>query len=241
MTEFDLAYCQEKLRYQFKDTDLLKQAFTHASAAATRADSNERMEFLGDAVLGLVICQDVFCNHPEFLEGEMTKIKSSVVSRQTCALVANRLALTELLSLGRGVGPAEALPSSVAAAVLESVIGAIYLDGGLEEARSFILREMNDSLAEAVASQHQQNFKSLLQQHAQREFGVMPIYDLLDEKGPEHSKCFEMAVRLNKRQFPSAWGKNKKEAEQKAALAALHEMGVISDEEFEQHATESMT
>lgn len=225
-----LVQCQELLGYTFRDEGVLAQALTHASSAINRLASNERLEFLGDAVLGMVICQEIYNRNPDLLEGEMTKIKSSVVSRQTCAKVAGEIGLPEMLVLGKGVGPGSVLPSSVGAAVLESVIGAIFIDGGIEPAREFILAKMGSELGAATASQHQFNFKSLLQQHAQREFGAMPHYDVLDEKGPEHSKCFELAVRLGGRQFGSAWGKSKKEAEQKAALVALNEMGVLAEQ-----------
>ena len=112
-------------------------------------------------------------------------------------------------------------------------MGAMYLDGGLPAAREFLLRETAKVLATATASQHQRNFKSVLQQHCQRKWNSTPQYDLLDEKGPEHAKCFEVAVRINGQQFPSAWGSFKKQAEQKAAFAALKDLGVLADAEAE--------
>lgn len=225
--------CQEIIRYQFRHRKLLNQALTHASAARMRTASNERLEFLGDAVLGMVICQQIYSSNPKLPEGEMTKIKSAVVSRSSCAKVADRLGLTELLTLGKGVTSASRLPSSLSAAVFEAVIGAMYMDSGLEAAREFVLREMAEVLAAAMASQHHRNYKSLLQQYAQRRWNTTPQYDLLDEKGPEHAKCFEMAVRISGRQYPSAWGPFKKQAEQKAALAALQKLGVLEEAESE--------
>lgn len=221
----DLERCQAAIGYRFNQPALLEQSLTHSSSAATRLASNERMEFLGDAVLGMVVCQEIFTLAPEMPEGDMTKIKSTVVSRQTCAEAAIRLGLDEMLVLGKGVAGRATLPPSLAAAVLESVIGAIYLDGGLEPAKKFILEQMSAPIGEAMASQHQCNYKSLLQQYAQRELNATPQYDVIDEKGPEHSKCFEIAVRVHGRQFASAWGASKKEAEQKAALTALRELG----------------
>ncbi|HET6428357.1 MAG TPA: ribonuclease III [Phycisphaerae bacterium] len=231
MSDDVLARCQEIIGYRFSDPLLLRQALTHASAAPTRSESNERLEFLGDAVLGLVVCQYIFDRDGELPEGEMTKIKSSVVSRRTCARFSNNLGLTELMSLGKGIGTARTLPPSIPAAVYEAVIGAIFLDGGFEEARRFILSHIAEEVDDAVRSRHQKNYKSLLQQHAQREWDQTPQYDLLDEKGPEHFKCFEVAVRVNGRQYTSAWGPSKKEAEQKAALAALVELGLIGPEQ----------
>lgn len=233
MDPANLERCQEIIGYQFRQVQLLQQALTHSSACSARTDSNERMEFLGDAVLGLVICQEIFSREGDLPEGEMTKIKSAVVSRETCAAVSNECGLTNMLILGKGITLSSQLPSSLAAALLESVIGAMYLDGGLEVARQFILKQMGPPMAQAMASEHQHNFKSLLQQYAQRKFGDTPQYDLLDEKGPEHAKCFEMAVRLNGRQFASAWGNSKKQAEQKAALAALVELGTVDASELD--------
>jgi ribonuclease-3 len=225
--------CQQIIQYEFSDLGLLKQALTHASASPSRSASNERLEFLGDAILGLVVCQEIYTIAPRLTEGQMTKIKSSVVSRSACARVAQRLGLTELLILGKGVTSAARLPSSLSAAVFEAVVGAIYVDGGLAPAREFLLRELAGVMEASMASQHQRNYKSLLQQYVQREFNVTPQYDLLDEKGPEHAKCFELAVRINGRQYPSAWGSFKKQAEQKAALAALRELGILKGPEAE--------
>jgi ribonuclease-3 len=228
-TESVLEKCQEWIGYQFQDAALLRRALHHASSAAHRRDSNERMEFLGDAVLGLVICQALYERLPNALEGEMTKIKSAVVSRRACASVACELHLTDGLVLGQGMDNGDQLPTSLAAGTLEAVIAAIYLDGGLDPARDFILRHMAEELASSTGSQHQHNFKSQLQQYAQRVLNATPLYEMLDEKGPDHSKCFEVAVTIGGRQFPSAWGPNKKEAEQKAARLALVTIGELRE------------
>ncbi len=233
MNEAVLLRCQEVISYRFDDAEILRKALTHASAASKRSASNERLEFLGDAILGMVICEEIFINNPDLAEGQMTKIKSSVVSRQTCAITANKLGLTDLLSLGKGISSADHIPTSIAAAVFESIIGAIYMDGGLQVARKFIIEQMGDAISEATASEHQSNYKSLLQQYAQQHWNTTPQYNLVDEKGPEHSKCFEVAVRINGRQYPSAWGSNKKQAEQKAALAALRKLGVVKKTDLE--------
>lgn len=231
-----LEACQERIGYRFVDPNLLRLALHHASSANHRRDSNERMEFLGDAVLGLVVCQALYEQLPEALEGDMTKIKSAVVSRRTCARVARDLHLTEGLVLGQGMDNGDQLPSSLAAGTLEAVIAAIYLDGGLEPARTFILHHMDAELRQVIDSQHQFNFKSHLQQWAQRQMSATPTYELLDEKGPDHSKCFEIAVTIAGRQFPSAWGPNKKEAEQKAARLALISVGELPEGPYEDAA-----
>jgi ribonuclease-3 len=213
--------CQEAIRYHFRDPELLRAALTHASGADSRLASNERLEFLGDAVLGLIVCERLYQKFPEFLEGDLTKIKSVVVSRRTCAHVSRELGLDEFLIVGKGLHAATAVPASVLADVFESLVAAIYLDGGLEAARDFVLRHMGPEIDRVAEGAHGGNYKSLLQQLCQREFGTTPVYQLLDEKGPDHSKCFKVAAVIGKQSYAPAWGRNKKEAEQKAALNAL--------------------
>lgn len=224
--------CQEIIGYTFKDPNLLIQALTHASVAPTRSESNERMEFLGDAVLGMVVCWKLYENADQLSEGEMTKIKSLVVSRQTCAEVAEESLIGTLVSMGKGMSRSAGPPRSVVAAVFEAIIGAIYLDGGLEPARDFILKLLQPNIEQALDDEHHSNFKSMLQQYTQRQWNTTPIYHLLDEKGPDHSKAFEVAVSADGRNFPSAWGKTKKEAEQEAAKRALLKLGLLSEEDF---------
>ncbi|MCE5186301.1 MAG: ribonuclease III [Planctomycetaceae bacterium] len=218
---------QQLLDYQFKDVRYLHEAFLHSSIADDRLQSNERMEFLGDSVLSLVICDTLFNRFPDYQEGDLTKIKSRLVSRKTCSEVANGLGLPRYIRVGKGMDQTRAMTGSIAAASLESVIGAIYLDGGMAPAERFILRLYEPLIAQADAQQHQENYKSLLQQYCQQEFNCTPLYDLLDEKGPDHNKCFEMAVVIRHRRFQSAWGVTKKEAEQKAAFHAAVELGLI--------------
>jgi ribonuclease III len=222
------------LGHRFKNHQLLKEALTHASIADRRLESNERMEFLGDAVLDLIICEALYLKFPEYQEGDLTKVKSAVVSRRTCAEVANETGLTDLLIIGKGISSRNALPSSLAAAVYESIVAAIYLDGGFEVVKQYVLRTMTAKLEEISSNSHQQNFKAVLQQHSQKMLGGAPMYELLDEKGPDHSKCFEVCVTVGGRRFSSAWGPNKKMAEQKAALLALEDLGVFAPREVEQ-------
>src|SRR6516162_2733889 len=216
-----LEECQNALGYQFRQPDLLRAALTHASGANTRLASNERLEFLGDAVLGLVCCEELYRRYPEYQEGEMTKVKSVVVSRRTCARFSRELNLGEFLFLGKGMHGVTTVPASLLADVYESLVAAIYLDGGLDAARTFILRHLTAEI-EAVADEaHSGNYKSVLQQVAQREYNATPQYVLLDEKGPDHSKCFKIAALIGRHTHAGAWGRNKKEAEQRAAMNAL--------------------
>ncbi len=216
-----LAECEDVLGYRFQNPTLLREALTHASGANHRLVSNERMEFLGDAILGAVVCDLLYRRFPDFLEGEMTRIKSIVVSRRTCAKISERLGIDDFLLIGKGMGSHVQTPSSMMADVFESLIGAIYLDGGMEAARPFILRHIGPEIDAVADGQGGVNHKSHLQQLAQRQFGETPIYQLLDEKGPDHSKCFKIAARIGSACYAPAWGRNKKDAEQNAALNAL--------------------
>ncbi len=222
------------LGHKFNSPPLLTEALTHASIADHRLKSNERMEFLGDAVLDLVICEALYLRFNTLLEGDLTKIKSAVVSRRTCAEVARETGLADLLIIGKGIASREAMPSSLAAAVYESIVAAIYLDAGFDIVKQYILKTMGPKIDQISANMHQQNYKALLQQTAQKMLGSTPIYELLDEKGPDHSKCFEVCVTVDGRRFTSAWGPNKKMAEQKAALLALEELGVLDPEEVDE-------
>src|SRR5262245_21028661 len=183
----DLRERAEKvLGYRFRNPQLLKESLTHASIADTRLKSNERMEFLGDAVLDLVICEALYLKFPGLLEGDLTKIKSAVVSRRTCAEVAKETGLAELLIIGKGISSREQMPSSLAAAVYESIVAAIYLDGGFDVVKEYVLRTMTPKMESISANINQQNYKAVLQQHAQKMLGATPIYELLDEKGSGH-------------------------------------------------------
>jgi ribonuclease-3 len=219
-----LAKCQRRIGYQFSDSKLLRSALTHASGAQHRLASNERLEFLGDAILGAVVCGRLFQQFPQYLEGDLTKIKSIVVSRQTCAKISEALGMEEFLILGKGVMTHPSIPSSLLADVFESLIGAVYLDGGDQAAREFVEKYISPEIALAAGGELGDNYKSLLQQLSQRDHGTTPIYQLLDEKGPDHSKCFKVAAQVARYRYPPAWGRNKKEAEQRAAQNALSEM-----------------
>ncbi|MCX7702392.1 MAG: ribonuclease III [Gemmataceae bacterium] len=213
--------CQRAINYRFRQPELLRAALTHTSGANTRAASNERLEFLGDAVLGLICCEQLYHRYPNYHEGDMTKIKSLVVSRRICALISQQLGLDKYLFLGKGMGQSKELPANVLADVFESLVAAIYLDGGLDAARRFLMRWLIPIIERVSGEAHAGNYKSQLQQVAQREFGETPRYLVLDEQGPDHNKCFKVAAHINQRRFVAAWGRNKKEAEMKAAMNAL--------------------
>ena len=219
-----LTRCERRLGYTFRDKRILHSALTHASGAEHRLASNERLEFLGDAILGFIVCEMLFQQFPQYLEGDLTKIKSVVVSRQTCAKISEALGLQEFLILGKGMTTHPTIPPSLLADVFESLVAAIYLDGGDAAVRPFINAFIGPEVELAAAGELGGNYKSLLQQLAQREFANTPVYHLVDERGPDHSKVFKVAAQVGPARYQPAWGRNKKEAEQRAACNALSEI-----------------
>ncbi|GHT14210.1 ribonuclease 3 [Planctomycetales bacterium] len=220
-----LANCQEQIGIKFRDTALLRMALTHSSGADTPQQSNERMEFLGDSVLAYTICNHLYSTFPDMLEGDMTKIKSSVVSRMTCGNICKKLGLDKFLILGRGLGQKNRVPDSVFANLLEAFIAAVYLDGGYKKAQEFVLRVFQDDIEFMLENRDAYNYKSVLQNYAQRHLRTRPEYKVVTIGGPEHRKAFNIAVWIGEEVYPSAWGITKKTAEQRAAenaLAVLH-------------------
>ena len=200
---------QQRIGYQFQGSEsCCLAALTHASGAEHRLASNERLEFLGDAILGAVVCEMLFHQYPEYLEGDLTRIKSIVVSRQTCAKISEALGMQEFLILGKGMTTHPSVPPSLLADVFESLVAAIYLDGGDAAAsRKFIYRQRSARRSSwPPDGETGSNYKSLLQQLAQREHGTTPTYQLLDEKGPDHSKCFKIAAQVGGNRYPAGLG-----------------------------------
>jgi len=219
-----LAACETLIGYEFRDRELLQRCLTHASIARTRLESNERLEFLGDAILGLVVCEALFHRFPEETEGELTRIKSIVVSRHTCARISEEAGLDRFLMLGKGLGGGDGVPTSVLAAVFEALVAGVYLDGGMEVAKKFIRHWIDPEIDRTLETSHGKNYKSLLQQIAQKTMGATPVYTLLDEKGPDHAKCFKIAATVGPETYAAVWGPSKKEAEQRAAENAWHQL-----------------
>ncbi|MGE3777571.1 MAG: ribonuclease III [Pirellulaceae bacterium] len=227
-TDDKLSLCERRIGYVFQDRSLLHAALTHASGAGHRLASNERLEFLGDAILGTIVCELLYHQFPDYLEGDLTRIKSVVVSRQTCAKIGEALRLQDCLFVGKGVLSSPVVPPSLLADAFESLVAGVYLDGGIEAARQFVLTFIAPEVTLAATEDFSGNYKSYLQQLAQREYGVTPTYQLLDEQGPDHSKCFQVAAVIGNKSFDPAWGRNKKEAEQRAACNALSQLSAES-------------
>ena len=219
--------CEARIGYRFANRELLARCLTHASVSRTRLDSNERLEFLGDAILGAVVCDLLYSRYPEEAEGELTRIKSVVVSRYTCADISDELQLSQFLQRGKGLGEDAEIPVSVLAAVFESLIAAIYLDRGWETVYEFSAKLLDPHIDAVVDAAHGKNFKSELQQLIQKQQGLTPCYTLVDERGPDHNKCFKVSALIGGAAYAPAWGSTKKEAEQKAAENALAELAGI--------------
>ncbi len=221
--------CEKALQYQFQEISHLKLSLTHASIANTRLDSYERLEFFGDSILGMIVCEMLYHRFPESTEGELTRLKSILVSRNTCALICEEQQLNPFILLGKGLLHNNNIPVSIQGGVIEAIVAAVYFDGGLEPTREMVERWMVSQLDAIIDDNHGENYKSLLQQHAQKQTGETPHYQLLDEKGPDHDKTFHISAVIGTRVFPPAWGSSKKEAEQAAAKIAME--NVTNEEE----------
>lgn len=223
-TQKILAACQDAIHYRFQAPELLYAAMTHSSGAATPLTSNERLEFLGDAILGALIVEILYHRCPTAMEGEMTQIKSAVVSRASCARISKQQGLGKFLFLGKGMELAKRLPDSLLANVQEAVIGAVFLDGGMQAAREYVAEFFENEIQQNISGDAGKNYKTLLQQYVQQHHRQTPAYQVKDERGPDHSKCFKISVRVGKKNYQSAWGRNKKEAEQRAAHNAFNQL-----------------
>ncbi|MAG55870.1 MAG: ribonuclease III [Planctomycetes bacterium] len=219
--------CEDLLGYRFTDQEILVRALTHSSSKTAFSGSNERLEFLGDAILGSVVSLYLYAHHPDFQEGRMTKVKSQVVSRRSLALKAREIGLAPYLVVGRMFPTPNAITNSILSNALEAVIAAVFIDGGLDAAFDFVMRHFQDVIATAADEPGHRDFKSWLGQWAQQNHMENPGYIVLSTAGPDHTKTFEMSVSLSRRRFPAAWGRSKKEAEQRAARASLRELGLL--------------
>ncbi len=206
------------LPHVFRDPALLELALTHSSTGA--GADNERLEFLGDAALDLIVAEQLFREHGELPEGDLTELKAHVVSRPTLARAARELGLEHEARIGLGLRR-RALPASVLANLYEAVLGATYLDGGLDAARAFAQATLGEALAQVRERRGSANPKQELQHHAQRTRNELPRYHLLESRGEAHARAFLVSAELGGERFPPAWGRTRKEAESWAAHEAL--------------------
>lgn len=217
---------EKELNYRFEDKMLLQRALTHSSYANehkdTRVQSNERLEFLGDSVLGMVVADALFRGFPGMPEGDLTRTRAALVCEESLVRVAAAMGLGRYLRLGKGeeAGGGRERPSILADAA-EALIAALYLDGGIAQARRTIRHYLLENAEERSAGR---DFKTALQERVQVKKGQTLAYRLLEESGPDHAKCFSVEVTLNGTPIGSGAGKSKKEAEQNAAREALEKL-----------------
>ena len=220
-----LALLEERIGYTFRDKTLLRTALTHSSYAHERkinkVECNERLEFLGDAVLEQISSDYIYRHHPKMPEGQMSKLRASLVCETALAECAKKIGLGELLFLGRGEeGSGGRTKPSVTSDAYEAVIGAMYLDGGIDPARKFVEREVlsQEAMDRVVDA------KTALQELAQSKGMGTATYILLEERGPEHDKEFSVAVQIAGEELGRGIGRNKKSAEKAAAAIALEKL-----------------
>lgn len=225
MVEFE-----KKINYSFKNKALLREALTHSSYANEHKKQhfkyNERLEFLGDAVLSISVSDYIFKNCPELPEGDLTKLRASLVCEKSLFIFAKQINLGDYIFLSNGErrGGGAERPSIVSDA-FEAVIAAIYLDGGMEEAKKFVLSFVVPEIKNHTAGKAFKDYKTKLQEIIQRNPGEKLNYVLVDESGPDHNKHFVVEVHLNSNVIGKGGGRSKKEAEQQAAREALELMG----------------
>ncbi len=216
-----LAELRDRLQHRFADPDLLALAMTHASSRSGSEPCNERLEVLGDSVIGLVIADWLFRRFPEMSEGEMTVLKSAVVSRRTLGRVGRALGLAEFLRVDEGLKQRKRYPASIIANAYEAVVGAVFMDGGIEPAGAFILRTLAPELERAQGGRHEPSYKSILQQRTQAEGKGIPRYSVVRFEGPDHQRRYLTVVHVKGEECGGGWGPTKKAAEQNAARDAL--------------------
>lgn len=226
-----LKQLQKKLRYKFRRLHNLEEALTHTSYVNENPEagikSNETLEFLGDSVLGLVITEYLYKNLPDFSEGKLSILKSTLVSEQVLAELSKGLDLGEYLILGKGENRGQMrMRHSVLSNALEAVIGGIYLDNGLKPVRKFIYRIYADKLKEMPKTEVLGSYKNRLQHYTQTEYGCIPVYKVISEKGPSHSRIYDITVSFNGEVHGRGRGTSKKRAEQEAARDALTNVGL---------------
>ncbi len=222
----------ERLNYKFSNKDLLFQALKHRSYLAysgePRIASNERLELLGDSVLGLVVTEFLFRKYPNETEGILTNYKSLLVSGRLLADIATEFELGRYILLNESEARSGGRKrKSILADAVEAIIGAVYLDGGLEAARKFIHKNITDQLDRLLNNGHLRNNKSLLQEHCQSLGLDGPFYNTEKEEGPDHKKLFTVSVTVDHQKVGYGEGYSKKRAEQKAASEALRFLGLI--------------
>ncbi|MCB9833028.1 MAG: ribonuclease III [Planctomycetes bacterium] len=220
-----LAALEDRLGHRFADRRWLVRALTHSSAKTPELPSYERLEFLGDSILGFVVSAYLFAQLGDHDEGRLTKIKAQAVSRRSLYAVGESLGLRDYVVVGNMFRDRDTIRDSTVADAVEALIAAIYLDGGFDAAIDFVMGQMKEQIVAATASPGMTDYKSLLGQWGQRNQGANPVYEVITVEGPDHELEFTVAVTVNGRELGRARGGSKKKAEQAAARRALQELG----------------
>jgi ribonuclease-3 len=224
----ELQLFEKHASIKFKKQELLNLAFSHRSFANENAldiGNNEKLEFLGDSVLGLVVAEYLFLQFPEKLEGDLARIKSFVVSEDSLADIARDLRVDNYILIGKGEEYSGGrTKKALLADCLEAIIGAYFIDSGWKASQRFILRMLIPEIDKVVEDRHRKDYKTLLQELVQKRFKSYPKYSLQKRTGPDHDKTFWMEVRIGEQTFGPGQGKNKKEAEQAAAALAYESL-----------------
>jgi ribonuclease-3 len=226
----ELVLFQKQADIKFKNLDLLNLAFSHRSfsnESSVDIDNNERLEFLGDSVLGLVVSEWLFIHLPNLDEGDFSRIKSFVVSEESLASIAKKLRVDNFILIGKGEEYSGGRSKkALLADCLEAVFGSYFLDSGFKAATDFIQRLLVPEIKNVLDNKHRKDYKTLLQEYVQKTYKSTPRYELLKKTGPEHDNTFWMQVAVLKKVFGPASGSNKKEAEQAVAKMAYESLGV---------------
>lgn len=219
----NLQVLEKNLGYEFINKQLLENALRHTSYAYEHnIQSNEKLEFLGDSILEFVSSEYIYAKYPKLKEGEMTKVRAAVVCEQSLYKIASMHNFSDFLYLGKSeiITGGNKRPAILADSV-EAVIAAIYIDGGLEPAKKFIIENLKDEIEIATKNVGKKDYKTVLQEELQKNGDVKIEYEIIKEKGPDHNKTFEAQVALNGKILATGKGKSKKEAEMQAAKKAL--------------------
>lgn len=221
----DITKIEKEIKYEFQDKNLLLKALAHSSYVNERKgnqESNERLEFLGDSVLGLVISRYLYMQHRNSAEGSLTKLRAAIVSEPALTKVAYRLKLGEFIMLGKGEeNTGGRKRGSILSDAVEAVIAAVYLDGGYDTAEKFVLEALSQSISAAEAGNGIKDYKTTLQETMQKKVGETLQYRIINETGPDHQKTFTVSVKCAGEVLGEGTGRSKKEAEQNAAKEAL--------------------
>jgi ribonuclease-3 len=224
----ELVLFERSTGIRFRRQELLNLAFSHRSFAhesSKDVGNNERLEFLGDSVLGVMVSEYLFSNLPDRPEGDLAKIKSFVVSEDSLAAIAKNLKIDNFVLIGKGEEfSGGRSKKAILADCLEAIIGAYFLDSGFKSCKKFVLKFIIPEITKVLENKHRQDFKTLLQEHVQKIYKTYPKYALVQKTGPDHDKTFWMEVKIRERAYGPGKGKNKKEAEQNAASIAYKEL-----------------